>query len=324
MDPTAERPAQEGKQDTQKPEDALRAGIMDAVGIHDGTRVVIEEFATWKEEIPIALYLSSEALRKDPRNCAIPILDVLLLPDTDEIALMVMPMLLGFDELPFRRAGEVAEMFQQWLKGSELMHEHNIAYRCDTFTSSNLPFAHALPSDACWFNPIMETSRVIPAGFHFGDWRTVDGVRPIIWRDRWSVRPVKYFFIDFDLSLRYSSKNNCHEIGQIGQDRLVPEMSTPEIPYDPFKADIYQLGKVILKIISEYEGLELFNVIGETMSKANPDERPLASEASEQLATLILSLTPLTLRRRVWKIGDLKLGSVDRFFVKYFGARRFF
>ncbi|EDR00410.1 uncharacterized protein LACBIDRAFT_334175 [Laccaria bicolor S238N-H82] len=288
---------------------------MDTVRIHDGARVVIKEVATWKEEIPIVLYLSSEALRQDPRNCAVPILDILLLPDTDEFALMVMPMLLGFARLPFRRIGEVAEMFQQWLKGIELMHEHNIAYRAPIF-------AHALPSDACWFNLMMETSRVIPTGFHFGDWRTVDGVHPIVWRDRWSVRLVKYFFIDFDLSLRYSSKNNCCEIGQIGQDRSVPEMATPEIPYDPFKADIYQLGKVILKIISEYEGLELFKVIGEIMTKANPDERPLASEAAEQLETLILSLTPLTLRHRVWKIGELKLGSLDRLFVKYFGTRR--
>ena len=61
---------------------SVRAGrIMDAVRIHDGARVVIKEVATWKEEIPIALYLSSEASRKDSRNCAVPILDVLLFPD---------------------------------------------------------------------------------------------------------------------------------------------------------------------------------------------------------------------------------------------------
>ena len=80
---------------------------MDAVRTQDGARVVMKEVATWKlkEEMPIALYLSSDATRGDPRNCTVPILDVLLLPDTDESTLSVMPMLLSFDDLPFRRVG---------------------------------------------------------------------------------------------------------------------------------------------------------------------------------------------------------------------------
>lgn len=135
-------------------------------------------------------------------------------------------MLLPFDDLPFRRVGEVAEMFQQWLEGLEIMHEHNIAYR-----------------DACTYSLMMDFSRVVPSSFHFGRWRTVDGFHPISWHDRSLVKPVKYFFNDFDLSLRYSSKRKCRENGQIGQDRSVPEMSTPNIPYDPFKVDVYQLRK---------------------------------------------------------------------------------
>ena len=43
--------------------------IMDAVRIQDGDIVDIKEVATWKEEIPIALYLSSDAVRlADPRS----------------------------------------------------------------------------------------------------------------------------------------------------------------------------------------------------------------------------------------------------------------
>jgi len=98
---------------------------------------------------------------------------------------------------------------------------------------------------------MMDPSQVIPGGLHFGRWRTVDGIRPIVWRDRWSVRPVKYFFIDFDLSLWYPSKVNRREIGQIGQDRSVPEMLTPDIPYHRFKANVlYQLGNAILNAIA--------------------------------------------------------------------------
>jgi hypothetical protein len=99
----------------------------------------LKEITTWKEEVPIAIALSSDALRKDSRNYAAP---VLLFPDTDELAsaFMVMPILLGFDLLPFRRVGEFAEMFFQWLKvvssvlkGLEMVHEHNIADWWDSF-----------------------------------------------------------------------------------------------------------------------------------------------------------------------------------------------
>ena len=149
------------------------------------------------------------------------------------------------------------------------------------------------------------------------------------------------FFVDFDLAPQYfSKKKTCHEIGEIGQDRPVPEMSTPNIPYDPSKANVYQLGNVILGTIAvrfplytlcysesqiitqEYGGLELFKGIGENMTKADPEERPLASEAAQQLEALILELSASGLRRRIWRSGCPSLGTLDRFLVKYFGAVR--
>ena len=84
--------------------------MIDAIHITDNRKVVFKRVSTSDDEIPIALFLSSDEMRKDPRNCAVPILDVILIPGDDEHALLVMPHLLHFEELPFRRLGEVCEM----------------------------------------------------------------------------------------------------------------------------------------------------------------------------------------------------------------------
>lgn len=146
-------------------------------------------------------------------------------------------------------------------------------------------------------------------------------------------RPVKYFSIDFDLSLWYFFRNNCHEIEQIGQDH---SMLTPYIPYDLFKSDVYPLGNVIFGTIAEWfmlsapqwilndEGLELFQEIGMTMTKAELDERPLAYEATQQLEAFIFSLSTSALKHRVWQIGDIWMGTINCLLVKYFRATCFF
>lgn len=80
-------------------------------------------------------------------------------------------------------------------------------------------------------------------------WQTRDGFEPITSRDRWDVRPVKYYFIDFELSTRYpAGQIGILDVGVLGQDRSVPESSNT-VPYDPFKMDIYQLGNAFLNII---------------------------------------------------------------------------
>jgi hypothetical protein len=97
---------------------------------------------------------------------------------------------------------------------------------------------------------MMDASKAIPKGFHFGNWFSHDGVNfdKFQWRDRWSVRPVNYYFIDFGLSFRYrAGLKNIRDLGIFGQDKTVPERSLT-VPYDPFKLDIYQLGNVIIKV----------------------------------------------------------------------------
>ena len=77
---------------------------------------MIKRVETWRQEIPIAQYLSSPELVTDPQNRTVPILDIFSVPDDDSKVFVVMPLLLHFNALPFRRVGEFAEVVKQYLE----------------------------------------------------------------------------------------------------------------------------------------------------------------------------------------------------------------
>ncbi|RDB27848.1 hypothetical protein Hypma_002137 [Hypsizygus marmoreus] len=273
-----------------------KVNILDAVRVADGQKVVVK--CVKASEIPLLQYLSSPPLSTDSRNRTVPILDILAMPNDETQALVIMPQLIEFFYLPFRRVGEVVEAFKQYIQGIEFMHEHNIAHR-----------------DACLFNLMMDASQLIPKGVYFNEWMTHDGVNyDFEWRERASVKSLQYYFIDFELSHRYPpGLKNIKDTGIYGQDRSVPERSLT-VPYDPFKVDIYQIGNVLLNIIGRYNGLEPLLELGNAMTRKNPDDRPSPSEALKFLDRLDRH----TLRRRIWKP---RTTSSYRFHVKYFRAK---
>ncbi|RDB20053.1 hypothetical protein Hypma_013004 [Hypsizygus marmoreus] len=257
--------------------------LMDATRISDNCQAVIKLVEPWTDEIPVARYLSSQTASSDPRNHSVPVLDVILSPSDDDLAFLVMPLLLDFERFPFRRVGEVTEAFQQFLEGLEFMHEHNIAHR-----------------DACYFNLMLDASNIVPNGFHFIRRATEDGVKPIKELERWSVRPVKYYFIDFELSTKYpAGATHVMDVGFLGQDKSVPEMSLT-VPYNPFKVDVYQLGNVFLGIVDKYDDLEQFRPLCLAMTEQDPALRPSAAAALQQFEAVVRSLTTADLERRIW------------------------
>jgi hypothetical protein len=92
--------------------------VIDARRVKDDVKVILKWAPTTTQELPIALYLSSEALLSDPRNCAVRILDVMLLPGDDEWALLVMPYLRQFDDPRFQFRAECVEFLRQSLQVS--------------------------------------------------------------------------------------------------------------------------------------------------------------------------------------------------------------
>ncbi|KAF8173078.1 kinase-like domain-containing protein [Pholiota molesta] len=287
-------------------EDRLIMGldVLDAIRISDNQKVVLKKVRTATYEIPVAQLLSSPALRNDPRNHTIPLLDVIPIPADDDWALLVMPALLEFQKLPFRRVGEFCEAALQYIQALEFMHEHNVVHR-----------------DVCMTNLAMDISKVIPKGSHFARWETHNGLHwdHFEWKERWSVRPVQYFIIDFGISLPLPEKNLV-TFGVWGRDKTVPEMS-PTNQYDPFKVDIYQLGRVFLDMIEEYDGLSVFLSLAKRMTSQNPNDRPNAAEATKLCQDLISKLSSRKLSHRIWKKADdyRYCRMIDRFLVRFCG-----
>jgi hypothetical protein len=94
--------------------------VLDAIRISDNQKVVLKKVRTATYEIHVAQLLSSPALRNDPRNHTIPLLDVIPIPADDDWALLVMPALLEFQKLPFRRVGEFCEAALQYIQVTTL------------------------------------------------------------------------------------------------------------------------------------------------------------------------------------------------------------
>ncbi|KAF5378260.1 hypothetical protein D9615_008795 [Tricholomella constricta] len=276
--------------------------LLDAIRISDGAKVVLKRVETWRDELPIAQYLSSPEIQCDPRNHTVPILDILLLPDDDEHALLVMPQLLLFDQLPFRRLGEFVDALRQYfeVRGLHVRSDLGPVAKDETLPYQGLDFLHEhriAHKDACYFNLMMDGSKLVPRGVHFMAPDTYDGLTEVLeWHDRSSVGPIKYYFIDFGLSKWFYPKANIVFSGVYGQDRTVPEHKLEE-PHDPFKVDIYQLGNVIIQMIRKYEGMEPLLGIATAMTRKKPQDRMSLPDALYYLNHIPRKV----LKRRVWR-----------------------
>ena len=91
---------------------------------------------------------------------------------------------------------------------------------------------------------MMDATNMYPLGFH----PVLDNVlhdvstpAPVIPR---SMVEVKYYFIDYGISSYFPSGSQERLVlGTDGRDQDVPELSD-DVPYDPFKVDIFSIGNV--------------------------------------------------------------------------------
>ncbi|KDR79995.1 hypothetical protein GALMADRAFT_1174063 [Galerina marginata CBS 339.88] len=256
--------------------------VLDAVRVSDGAKVVLKK-VNIHQDIPILEFLNSPELLLDPRNNTVPILDLIPLPNDGNFALIVMPMLRHFDShiIPFRHVSEVVEALEQFIQGLAFLHEHQIAHR-----------------DICYFNLMMDSTKVIPSGFHFARQYVQDDFKTqIIYHDRRSVGPVKYYSIDYETARHFFPGEKC--TGVMGQNRNVPEMSET-VPYDPFKLDVYQLGAIIPRFIENYEGLEFLKPLGDAMTDQDPEKRLTAAESIQKFQELVSPLTEAESSQEIW------------------------
>ena len=89
--------------------------MLDATRISDGRQVLLKLIPDDSEhdyEREMLVHLSSPHLRSDPRNRTVELLDVVKLPNSGQIAL-VMPLLRWFNNPRFQTVGEAVDFFSQ-------------------------------------------------------------------------------------------------------------------------------------------------------------------------------------------------------------------
>lgn len=65
------------------------------------------------DEIEVGRLFSSEPHASNPKNRCVPFYDVLRVPDDEDKAILVMPLLYRLENPPFQTIGEVVEFFRQ-------------------------------------------------------------------------------------------------------------------------------------------------------------------------------------------------------------------
>ncbi|KAG9047865.1 hypothetical protein FS837_001341 [Tulasnella sp. UAMH 9824] len=244
---------------------------LDAERISDGQQVFLKAVPKSSPEVEIGKYLSSPELRHNPRNHSIPLFDVLDDPVVPGGVILVLPLLRLLGEPLPDSVREALEIVEQTLE---------IAHR-----------------DCAFDNILMDGRALFPNGWHPQTFlATRDALdsagRPAL-RE---VRDLRYYFIDFGLSTHGESMT----LGEDGQEEA-PELSLT-VPYDPYKLDVYILGKAYARFFlprfARGEFTFLMPLVA-YMTPKLPPERPTAEQALERFKELRASLPEAELSRRL-------------------------
>ncbi|KAJ7282640.1 hypothetical protein C8J57DRAFT_1710738 [Mycena rebaudengoi] len=107
-------------EDCEDGQPVTHVSIMDAVRIAEGALVTLKQVkrSEFAAEADICALLSAEPLASDPRNHCVPLYEVLQVPDSDDLILLVMPLLMDWDFPFFYTIGEIVDFFGQIIEDS--------------------------------------------------------------------------------------------------------------------------------------------------------------------------------------------------------------
>ncbi|KAJ7461288.1 kinase-like domain-containing protein [Mycena galericulata] len=258
--------------------------IMDATRIQDGTFVMMKQIRKRDHpfEVDIATWLSSEPQRSDPQNHCVPIYEVLQPPDDPDMHILVMPVLTPFDNPRFDTVGEVVAFFTQIFEGMKYMHAHNVTHR-----------------DCAPNNIMMDASPIVKEPFHpIRPNKKRDFSASAVYLSR-TQHPVKYYLIDFGMSVKYGPEDRRLERSVFGADKTVPEFQRRDAPNcDPFPVDVYCIGNLIRTSFTE-RGLEFMEPLVADMVNSDPALRPTMDEVVNRFEEIVARLSSWKLRSRV-------------------------
>jgi len=279
----------------------ITRAVMDAVRVRDSLPVMLKRL--FPEEGPYELdinqFFSSPELADNPRNHCAPLLDVIELQDLESPKIMVSPLLRPFNSPRFQTFGEFVAFFIQMCKGIQFMHEHNVAHR-----------------DCTANNVMLEPCGMYPKGFHpakIDRNRDFKGKATAYSR---TLRPPRYYFIDFGLSRRYPARD-FKDNPLRGGDKTAPEHRSQR-GSNPFHTDVYYIGNLVrVEFMRKYRGFRFMDGLIDAMTNENPAQRPSIEEVIERFTVVQGSLRSTKLR------SALTSRKVPRIFSMFRQARQY-
>jgi len=238
-----------------------------------------------------------------------PIYDTLLLPETDEYLLVVLPLLRPITLSRFTNLYETLDCTQQLMECVSYLHENRCIHR-----------------DLSVENIHMQAPNMFPKGWHFrspyyyhpGDPITSKASLKRVPSIPRSLAPPRYLLLDFGLSLALKPGEPHYRLGRMGT-HLPPEMGDRSV-IDALAADIYALGAVLKQILksgrpdSKYADVNgILHALLDKLVEEDPKQRPTAAQALKELRNIIQTLNDAQLRKTlevglIWSFTEIKYG----------------
>ncbi|KAJ7902377.1 kinase-like domain-containing protein, partial [Mycena leptocephala] len=255
--------------------------VVDAIRISDGSSVALKQSDRLDiapavkvafQEVYMFHKFSTEPLAADPKNHCIRVTEILHVPDDNDMDIIVMPLLQSWTLVKFFTIGEAVEFFTQIFEGLQLMHSNRVWH-----------------GDVKFNNIMMDASPLM-----------IDDVNP--WH------PVKYYWIDFDLSGEHDPSQGPPLVDpRYGGTREVPEFAFPDQQCNPFAVDVWCLGFLIQTYFTEgsvsnsikkRRGFEFMHSLVADMVNEDPAKRPSMDEVVRRFSDTKARLSEWTLRSR--------------------------
>jgi len=258
------------------------------------------------KELPIHMKIIS---MKNSGHYCIPIYDTILLPDTDETLIIVLPILHDFTKPHFTNVYEALHCVLHLTKGLSFLHENRIAH-----------------NDIDARNVHMQTNKMFFKGWHPMQPKSYHPGDPT--RSQASLRPdppyiprtlslPQYLFMDFGNSHLFQPGEHSYYIGTYGTN-FPPEMTDSSVS-DVFAAEVWCFGSMMQEVFGKEprEDYELFRPILEPwvdrMLNPKPHLRPTAEEVLMELQAIIKNLSDSDLRKTLvskvgWDFSEVRHG----------------